>query len=222
MLKHICVKPKRVQALDQAAGKTKKHSGHSGKHLSQRAGFFIGTGMILFCYLIANFHQIIINCWNDKNTAENCCLEQQDYPARIYLVFLNSGNLYPLDIFQANENPDNIKNQNITEFTRGYDEFSESSIQILNTPGLKSETVTIYCGSPVIEDSLMENFFCDNCMRGILNTVKNNPVKEILIYDMEDKFFYPIEEGTLQIGNYFLRTEYNEETYKIKIKYMNL
>ena len=41
--------------------------------------------------------------------------------------------------------------------------------------------------------------FCDECIEKILHTVKNEPVDEAVIYDVEEKIFYPIKRKTCRL-----------------------
>ena len=66
----------------------------------------------------------------------------------------------------------------------------------------------------------MKSLFCDNCIREMLNTVKNQLVEEFVIFDTEQKIFYPIDSETqVQIGDYNLETEFEDGDYKITIEY---
>ena len=48
----------------------------------------------------------------------------------------------------------------------------------------------------------MKTHFCDDCIRKILTTVEDEFMDEAVIYDAEEKTFYPVTEGDLQIGDY--------------------
>lgn len=44
-------------------------------------------------------------------------------------------------------------------------------------------------------------------------------IKEFVIFDTEEKIFYPIDDGaTIQIGDYRLDVEYTDSKYRIDIK----
>lgn len=52
----------------------------------------------------------------------------------------------------------------------------------------------------------MKTHFCDDCIREILTTVEDEFIDEAVIYDAEEKTFYPVTEGDLQIGDYSFHT----------------
>lgn len=47
--------------------------------------------------------------------------------------------------------------------------------------------------------------------------MKGKGVEEVLICDLEQKKFYPVEEGTLQIGSYELEIMHRNGDYTIEI-----
>ena len=65
----------------------------------------------------------------------------------------------------------------------------------------------------------MKSHFCDDCIREILTTVEDEFIDEAVIYDAEEKTFYPVTEGDLQIGDYSFHTYYEDGGYEIKIAY---
>lgn len=69
----------------------------------------------------------------------------------------------------------------------------------------------------------MKKAFCDNCIKAILDTVKNQAIEELVMYDTEKNIFYPVEYGyKAQIGDYALETGYEDRGYKIKVKSIRL
>lgn len=65
----------------------------------------------------------------------------------------------------------------------------------------------------------MKELFCDECIEKILHTVENEPVDEAVIYDVEEKIFYPIKEENLQIGSYEIQMDYTDGNYRFEIIY---
>ena len=66
----------------------------------------------------------------------------------------------------------------------------------------------------------MKTLFCDDCIRKILETMQHQLIKEFLIYDTEERKFYPIDNAmSMQIGDYSLEIEYKKSDYKIDINY---
>lgn len=153
------------------------------------------------------------------NTTENCCLERQSYPARLYLACPNTGELYGLDIFEAGDRPEEYEKQNSTKMTFGYDEISGTRINIMKSPSQKTGTATIYRERRIVSVHKMKSHFCDDCIREIIETVKGSLVEEIVICDIKEKRFYPVEEGEVQIGDYNLQIANENGDYTIEIKY---
>ena len=55
----------------------------------------------------------------------------------------------------------------------------------------------------------------------IQETVEHQVIEELVIFDTEEKIFYPIDDATtLQIGDYCWDIEYENSEYKIDINYI--
>lgn len=65
----------------------------------------------------------------------------------------------------------------------------------------------------------MKARFCDGCIREILDVSDNEGMNEAVIYDAEEKTFFPIIDGDLEIGDYSFHTAYEDNTYQIDIQY---
>ena len=64
--------------------------------------------------------------------------------------------------------------------------------------------------------------FCDDCIEAMLDTVENQAVGELVIYDTEKNIFYPVEdESKVRIGDYALEIGYKNSGYKIDVKSVN-
>ena len=87
-------------------------------------------------------------------------------------------------------------------------------------PYKKEGTVSFRRGRGIVSAQRMKTLFCDDCIREILDTVKNQLIEEFVIFDSDRKTFYPIDSGTeVWIWDYCLEIEY-EDDYEITIKYI--
>lgn len=153
------------------------------------------------------------------NTADGCCLEREGYPERVNLVFLNTGEAYGLDVFDTSEPVESQREHNSTMINSGYDEISEARVVIVKHPNMDSATASIDQGRGIVSAHKMKTHFCDDCIREMLTIVEEELIDEAVIYDAEEKIFYPVKEGDLQIGNYSLHTYYKDGDYEIEIAY---
>ena len=152
------------------------------------------------------------------NTADGCCLEQE-LPERINLVFLNTGAAYGLEIFDNTEPIESQRERGSTMITSGYDEISEAHFMMMSNSNNGSATASIDRGRGIVSAHKMKTHFCDDCIREILTIVKDEFIDEAVIYDAEEKTFYPVTEGDLQIGDYAFHTYYEDDSYEIEITY---
>ncbi len=154
------------------------------------------------------------------NTSGNCPTCRESYPAQAFLVCVNTGEQYPLDLYHKDENPDEEAAGMCLTF--GYDEISEASIHITTYQGIQNGYAQIYRGRRIISAHKMKSVFCDDCIREILNTIDGQLLKEVVLFDAEQKTFYPVEDGeTLQIGNYELTASYASGDFRIDIEYVS-
>ena len=161
---------------------------------------------------IENFIQYI------PNTAEICHTCMENYSAQALLVCANTGQFYALDLYEKGESPTNNQGGTIMNF--GYDEVSQTSLYISKSPGQQTGYAKLERGRGIVSVHRMKTLFCDDCIRDILNTVEHQLVEEFVIYDTEERKFYPIHDGTtIQIGDYNLEFEYKNSNYKITINY---
>ncbi len=152
------------------------------------------------------------------NAAETCHTCTVDLPSQVYLVCTNTGHLYGLDLFEKDENPKEGE-YNGTSVSFGYDEVSGSSLHITKTPGNKRGSVTVQRERGIVSVQRMKSLFCDDCIRKMLEVVKNQLVEEFVIFDAGQKKFYPVEDGEMRIGDYTLQIGYDDGDYEIEIKY---
>ena len=154
------------------------------------------------------------------NTADGCCLERDGYLSRANLVFLNTGEMYGLDVFETGDLPESEEEGYSVQLTCGYDEISEASIRITKERGAGTGTADFNRERGITSVHKMKGKFCDDCIREILDTVENEAVGEAVIYDTVEKKFYPVTEGTMRIGDYEFQTGYEQGNYEIQIEYM--
>lgn len=154
------------------------------------------------------------------NTADGCCMEREGYLSRANLVFLNTGEMYGLDVLETGDLPEPEEEGYSVQLTCGYDEISEASIHITKERGAGTGTADFSRGRGITSVHKMKEKFCDDCIREILDTVENEAVGEAVIYDTVEKKFYPVTEGTMQIGDYEFQTGYEQGKYEIQIEYV--
>ena len=157
---------------------------------------------------------------NIPNTSDKCRACKGSYPAQAVLVSLNTGESYSLDIFERGIEPEEY--QGNTQFAFGYDEISQTSIHISKSPGENEGSAEIERGNGIVSIHRMKKLFCDDCMEAMLDTVENQAIGELAIYDTEKNIFYPVEdESKVRIGDYALEIEYKDSGYKIDVKSVN-
>lgn len=154
------------------------------------------------------------------NTTDNCRTCMESYPALAYLVSINTGELYSLDLFEKGADPD--EDSGGTIFNSGYDEISEAYLHVTKRRGESEGIAEIERGRGIVSAHRMKALFCDDCIREILHTVEQQLTVEFVIFDAEKKTFYPINDGTMvQIGDYFLKIRYKNRDYEITIEYVS-
>lgn len=154
------------------------------------------------------------------NTAEKCITCEKDYPAQAFLISLNTGEIYSLDIFEDGADP--YAYYSNVQVASGYDEVSQTSFQIYKNPGRKSGFVDLKRGRGIVSLHKMKQLFCDGCIKNILHTVEGQITEEVVIFDATEKIFYPINGGTkARIGDYIIKNRYRDGEYKITIEYAN-
>lgn len=102
----------------------------------------------------------------------------------------------------------------------GYDEVSQTSLHVSKNPDQQTGSVDLDRGRGIVSAHRMKTLFCDDCIQKILETVEYQLIEEFVIYDTEERKFYPIDDGTtVQIGDYSLEIEYKNSGYEITINY---
>ena len=150
------------------------------------------------------------------NTSEKCRACKGSYPAQSVLVSLNTGESYPLDLFEQGIGAEDYQGNMLLTF--GYDEISLTSIHISKSPGENKGLAEIERGNGIVSIHRMKKLFCDDCIKAMLDAVENQPIGELVICDTERNIFYPVEdEAEVQIGQYALEMEYKNSNYEISV-----
>lgn len=156
------------------------------------------------------------------NTAEICWTHWKGNKAQELLVSLNTGYLYELDVYGENELPDDKSDTpNSIRMTFGSDEISEMEIQVEKEADHGKSKATIARGNGTLSFLRMKSNFCDDCIRDILHTIENADVQELVIFDTRERKFYPIEDGSIKIGDYQLMITHEGNNYEIAVSYVS-
>lgn len=154
------------------------------------------------------------------NSAEICWTHWEDCTAQALLVSVNTGYLYDLDIYSENESSDTHNSiSNGIRMTHGYDETSKADIWVQKEPDRGISQTSVTRGNGNISFLKMKSNFCDDCIRNILAVVENEEVKEFVIFDMTEKLFYPVTDGSIRIGDYLLNISHTDNAYEISATY---
>lgn len=89
----------------------------------------------------------------------------------------------------------------------------------MKTPGNKRGNVTVQREREIVSIQKMKSLFCDDCIRKMLEAVKNQLVEEFVIFDAGQKKFYPVDDGEMRIGDYTLQVGYDDGDCEIEIEY---
>lgn len=155
------------------------------------------------------------------NTSTQCCLEREaGFIERTNIVFLNTGEAYGLDIYNSTESVESQQEMGGTRMTAGYDEVSESTLNITTIPCEGTGTARVDDGRGIVSVHKMKSLFCDDCIRKILELTDGEYIRTAVIYDAETQEFYPISDGDMEIGDYSFHTYYENGAEKIDIEYL--
>lgn len=133
------------------------------------------------------------------NTSSKCCIEAFTGYDKPLMFSTNNGNVYTLEL------EDGIDTDS-TNYSFSYDEISETTISIETGSHV---TANITSRKGIVSVQRMKKLFCDDCIEKILTANQNSMVPELIIYDAQNKEFFPIESGE----------EYTIGTYKLSVKY---
>lgn len=152
------------------------------------------------------------------NTTKKCRLCLDSFPYQVSLLCTNTGMIYSLDLYEKGEvvDADDFKG---TSVSWGYDEVSQTSIQVSKTPSDYKGLVSLDRSRGIISVHRMKALFCDECIEDILSVTDYGIMPEFVIMDGQTKTFYPIESGEVQIGNYKLDINCVKDGYEIVYQY---
>ena len=119
------------------------------------------------------------------NTVNDCVAEEHGSPM---LLDLNTGAAYQLD-FSEEEEQDGLS------VSWGYDEISETGIQIVADFAQKSKRAEIDSKRGIVSVQRMKTLFCDDCICEILEINENTPLPELILFSGEMGKFYPVVNG---------------------------
>lgn len=152
------------------------------------------------------------------NTTVNCPTCQEDYQSQAYLVCVNTGQLYALDVFVEGRKPEDHYGD--IHMSHGFDEVSLSRLSMTRIPDDGKNTVELNRENGIVSVHNMKTLFCDGCIGAIFNAVEDRRVSEFVIFDAEKNTFYAIDDGiTISIGDYILECEEKKGDYEITVKY---
>ena len=127
---------------------------------------------------------------------DNITTCQESYPAQAFLVCVNTGETYSLDVYHTDESPDDEYGGMRLSF--GYDEISEASIHVTSYPGEQDGYAEIFRGRRIVSAHKMKSVFCDDCMYE-----KNGQPLEVILKQMiETKFIRP-KNRPYQTNNFY-------------------
>mgnify|MGYP005757928469 CR=1 FL=1 len=136
------------------------------------------------------------------NTADRCAAEE--YRSTI-LLSLNTASAYELD-FSEEEGPNGLS------VSWGYDEVSETGIQIVTNSADRNKCIEIDSKRGIVSVQRMKALFCDDCINKILTANENTPLPELVFYDGETEDFYPVVNGEeYQLGGCQVKILYQED-----------
>ena len=153
------------------------------------------------------------------NTATDCPTCRNDYQSQAYLVCVNTGEFYALDVFVDGRKPE--EHYGDIHMSNGFDEVSWSNLSMFRIPDEGKNTVELDREYGIVSVHKMKALFCDDCIKDVLNAVEGRPVSEFVIFDVEGKTFYPVDDGIeVQIKDYAMECVERKGDYKIKIEYI--
>ncbi len=152
------------------------------------------------------------------NTSGTCCLAGEVCREQVNLVFLNTGEAYGLDIYNQEEPLEAQKSKGGMELSFGYDEISGTQLTVQKEPNKNAASAMVHREREIVSVHKMKARFCDSCIGKMLDAVQAAPVEEAVLYDAAEKKFYPITEGTLEIGNYRLEITGGGQSYQIALR----
>ena len=161
------------------------------------------------------------------NTATECCVdfeELQDQGYQGYILCTNTGELYPIDLYSDGEQPGDIGHGTL-EMSGGYDEVSGSNFWCRKDPDNQIGYISFYRDRGILSIQRMKGLLCDDCIEKIITSVyEESIIPEFAFIDPAQEAFYPIQEGTIEIGDYQLEISNGTQlgNYSVEYRYINI
>lgn len=114
------------------------------------------------------------------NTAETCALESADLQGAAGLVFVNTGEFYPLSGGE--------------DVVFGYDEVSGATLCVVAANAGEGAAAVLTRGSGVVSVHRMKACFDDDCIRAIFADAADTALPECLFYDPAEQSFRPLDD----------------------------
>ena len=131
----------------------------------------------------------------------------------MYLLAVNAGNLYSLA-------PETPQPSGTIRFASGYDEISQTRLNIVRDSYLDYDMLSLRQGNDVVSIHRMKNIFCDDCIDKILSTINGQTITSFVFFSAGDNLFYPVsDEQEMQGDDYTISTSYDIENREMRIKY---
>ncbi len=167
-------------------------------------------------------HDFIFRKWDERtrqfvqyipNRAARCCACQRSHQPQMYLLAVNTGNLYAIA-------PETPQPSGTIRFASGYDEISQTSLNIVRDSYLDYDMLSLRQGNDVVSIHRMKNIFCDDCIDKILSTINGQTITSFVFFSAGDNLFYPVSDGQeMQGDDYTISTSYDIENREMRIKY---
>jgi len=147
------------------------------------------------------------------NTANQCLTCQMEHPLQVYLLAINTGEVYSV-------NRETPQPSGSISFTGGYDEISKTNLDIVMDGDLNYNIASLTQEQDIVSIHRMKTIFCDDCIDKILTTINNQLITSFVFFSTENNTFYPITNNQkIQSAGCNITTSYNRESKEMQIKY---
>ena len=107
----------------------------------------------------------------------------------------------------------------------GYDEVSGSNFWCRKDPDNQIGYISFYRDKGILSIQRMKGLLCDDCIEKIIISVyEESIIPEFAFIDPAQEAFYPIQEGTIEIGDYQLEISNGTQlgNYSVEYRYTNI
>lgn len=147
------------------------------------------------------------------NTATQCLACQREHPSQVYLLAVNTGELYSMD----RETP---QPSGTISFSSGYDEISQTDLDIVMDGDLNYNTASLTQERDIVSIHRMKTIFCDDCLDKILAVIDGQLITSFVFFSTENNTFYPISNNqTIHSAGCNITSAYDRERKEMQIKY---